>query len=107
VFDGPEGGTAGAANGLVGVEACGVRSNKSMSGDESYERRDDGTLATHRTHDNGKGLAGWRRREGDVGPGGAVTVPPAGAPFVDDIKPDGASLVADGVRLAMVWREGG
>jgi hypothetical protein len=46
------------------------------------------------------------QREGYVGVGVAVAVSAACAPFVDGIRVDKAFLVADGVWLAVVRREG-
>jgi hypothetical protein len=62
--------------------------------------------AALRTHDNGRGLAGWGRREGGQCRPGRFGRCLASAPFVDNIGLDGASLVADGVWFAVVWREG-
>jgi hypothetical protein len=44
--------------------------------------------------------------EGDVYLGKAVTVPPAGTPFLNEAAFGGLSLVADGVRLSVArWEE--
>jgi hypothetical protein len=98
VVDSLKGCSAGAGDGFAREKASGVRADESVPSDEPDEGRENGTVTAFRSlDDGGRGFTGGGFREGNVDLGESVTIPPVGAPFLDEVGFGELTLVADGV----------